>query len=72
MNYTRREMSINAGLRSNILSGIAAFVIYVVIALATGGVVGLTIGIGVLVGLATFAISYLIRKFLFAGGPRRR
>ena len=49
-------------LRSNLIGAVIAFVIYVAIALATGASLISALGVGVLVFVGTFLISYLISQ----------
>ncbi len=56
----------------NALSGVAAAVIYIVIALLTGaGLDGGTLGFGVLLGVVTFAVSFIITRVISSRMDRR-
>jgi hypothetical protein len=63
-------MRFNTHFRSNVIAGVIAFVIYLVIALATGASFGSALLVAVILGLATFAISYIISSLIVAA--RRR
>jgi hypothetical protein len=63
-------MRLNTHFRSNVIAGVIAFVIYLVIALATGTSFGSALLVAVILGLATFAISYIISSLIVAA--RRR
>lgn len=63
-------MRLNTSLRGNLIGGLIAFVIFVVIWVATGGSVVAGLGYGLLLGVATVAVSFLITRAIVAGKQR--
>jgi hypothetical protein len=54
----------NVSLRGNVISGVIAALIWVIITAVTGGSAGLVIVGGVILGVAVFAVSFLISRLI--------
>lgn len=67
---TMLVMRLNTSLRGHIIGGLIAFVIFVVIWVATGGSVAAGLGYGLLLGVATVAVSFLITRAIVTGKQR--
>ncbi|MGI8662295.1 MAG: hypothetical protein ACR2LQ_03675 [Acidimicrobiales bacterium] len=63
-------MKMNLSVRSNVIAGCIAFVIYVVISLLTGAEVGAALVGGALLGLFTFVVSFIITRLIIAARNR--
>ena len=64
-------MQLISGIYSNIIAGVMAAAIYLIIALTTGVAAGPAIWIAVLLGGATFVIAFIITKTITHARGRR-
>ncbi|MDI5970096.1 hypothetical protein POF50_012220 [Streptomyces sp. SL13] len=60
----------NTSIKGNVISGLIALAIYVVIALATGDNPGAAIGVGVGLGVVVFLLSFAISRTIRANRAR--
>jgi len=57
-------MKMNLAVRSNLIAGVIAAIIWIVIAAVTGGGIRTVIIGGVILGVITFAVSFLITQVI--------